>query len=177
MFKPGDILLYKATSWKLSTIIPKLIQLITGNKITHVGLYLGQEEDKHVVLDALAKGGIKIKYFTDIEIHTRKDDFILHGIARLPVEFDSLNLNLIALRYSNKPYGFLTIINLLLQHGKTRLFPNKKWAVWIKSNKGHICSEVSQLVLEEFVKETFQKEACLVEPDEYLSFPWEVILL
>ena len=63
---------------------------------------------------------------------------------------------------------------------KSRLLvPKKSWSSWCKSKKGYICSEVTQLVIEETLRReginfTFPKIACLVEPDDYLSFPWQV---
>lgn len=183
MMKPGDVLLYKAPAWKFSNIIPKLIQLITGNSVTHVALYLGSAYDGHIILDALSEG-VLIKVMSDSEIRVRKDDFMLCGIARLPEPYyiDSARslILLKAVKYSRKPYGFLTILNLFLQHGKTRLFPNKPWTTWLKSKDAYICSEVSQLVIEDILMEfnrssPFPREANLMEPDDYLNKPWEVI--
>lgn len=182
MFISGDVLLYSAPNWKFITIFPKLIQLITGNKVTHVALYLGIKEgtDLHLILEAL-DNGVYIKAFTEEELHTRSNGFILCGVARLP----QLPQNVIALwpaaKYTTKPYGILTILNLLCQHGKTRIFPKKSWSVWFKSKNAYICSEVTQLVLEDIlrvaqVKYTFNRPACLVEPDDYLSSPYEIIL-
>ncbi|MCI4435820.1 MAG: hypothetical protein JHC33_03295 [Ignisphaera sp.] len=183
MFKPGDILLYQAESaLKFSTIIPKLIQLSTGNEVTHVALYLGKDPSgNHLVLDALADG-ILIKSFSDNEIFSRKDSFRLHGIASLDIEIPTVNLMIEACVYSRKPYGFVTILNLFLQHGKTLLYPNKPWTTWMKSKTGFICSEVCQRVLENLLNENhiippFLKEANLTEPDDYLVAPWKVILL
>lgn len=179
MFETGDILLYQAVSaFKFSTIIPKLIQLITGNKITHVALYLGQTNGNHVILDALANG-ILIKTLSNTEIYNRKDDFKLYGISQLNVEIPVTNLMVEACVYSRKPYGFTTIFNLLLQHGKTRLYPNKQWTTWCKSKDGYICSEVCQKVLEALlsenhIKSPFIKKANLTEPDDYLIAPWKV---
>ena len=184
MFKPGDVLLYQAPAWKFSNIIPKLIQFITGNKVTHVALYLGCSLDGHLVLDALA-GGILIKTMSEFELWSRKDDFTLYGIARLP---ETHNINparafiiLEAAKYSRKSYGFLTILNLLLQHGKTRLFPSKAWTTWFKSQDAYICSELCQIVLEDVfvevkLKSPFMKESNLTEPDDYLSYPWQITL-
>ncbi len=179
MFKPGDILLYQATANKLSNIIPKCIQLITGNKVTHVSLYLGTSYGSHIILDALANG-ILIKTFTESELHNRKDGFNLYGIASLDVDIDVSKILLEASNYSRKPYGFVTIFNLFLQHGKTRIFPKKQWTAWCKSRNGHICSEVSQLVLENVllqnnIKPPFVKPANLTEPDDYLVAPWRVL--
>jgi hypothetical protein len=183
MFKPGDILLYQAESaLKFSTIIPKLIQLSTGNTVTHVALYLGQDnKGNHVILDALANG-ILVKSFSEEEIFTRKDSFRLHGIATLDIEIPTVNLMIEACVYSRKPYGFVTILNLFLQHGKTLLYPDKPWTTWMKSKNGYICSEVCQRVLENLMHENhitppFVKEANLTEPDDYLVAPWKVILL
>jgi hypothetical protein len=182
MFKPGDVLLYKAKSYlKFSTIIPKIIQLCTGNEVTHVALYLGSTKDGHIILDALTNG-ILLKTLSNEEIYNRKDDFILHGIARLEGIIPTSDIIIEASIYSRNPYGFLTIINLLLQHGKTRLFPKKLWTTWFKSKNGHICSEVCQLVLENLLQENkfivpFTKKAHLTEPDDYLVLPWKVTLI
>ena len=181
MFKAGDILLYQAPAWKLSNLIPKGIQLITGNKVTHVALYLAPSTTGHNILDALSSG-ISMKNLTDAEIYTRPDDFRLYGIARLPVTVTEPNTSSFlwaASKYTGKKYGYKTIFNLLLQHGKTRLFPKKPWTVWFKSKDAHICSEVSQLAIEDAfrlaqVKFTFAKLACLVEPDDYTVSPWVV---
>lgn len=181
MFKPGDILLYKSEpALKFSTVIPKLIQLSTGNNVTHVALYLGTVPGGYLVLDALA-GGILLKTLSGDEIYKRKDGFILYGIASLDIDIPYSNLLREAVKYSRKPYGFITIFNLLLQHGKTRLFPDKSWTTWMKSKDGYICSEVCQLVLEsvlqEYIKPPFIKKANLTEPDDYLVAPWKVVLL
>jgi hypothetical protein len=182
MFKPGDVLLYEAApAWKLANIIPKLIRLITGNKITHVALYLGTNENGHVILDALSNG-IKIKTMSEIELYDRHmDDFKLYGIASLPnLKIDPSNtvFMYVAAKYALHPYGFKTIFNLLLQHGMGRLF-NKPWKIWFKSKRGYICSEVTQLVMEDVLRLNqinilFTKNASLTEPDDYLSSPWVV---
>jgi hypothetical protein len=172
VFNPGDVLLYTAPAWKFSNIIPKLIRLITGNKITHVALYINQEGNKHIILDVSTKG-IYTLSMTEAELYNRVDDFCLAGIARLnnlqlPLEQDKLRTA--TSYFFGKKYGYLTILNLLLQHGMGRLF-NKEWKIWFKSNDAYICSESTQLVYEKmgFI---FNKPACLVEPDDYLSAPW-----
>lgn len=140
MFQPGDVLLYHAEALKISNIIPRLIRLITGNKVTHVALYLGEVNQKHIILDALSDG-IYVKEMSNII--NREDDFNLYGIARLPIEKDLYGrFYEEALKVNNTPYGILTILNLLLQHGKTLIFPKKQWTTAFKSKKGYICSEV-----------------------------------
>jgi hypothetical protein len=181
MFKPGDVLLYEAPAWKFSNIIPRLIRLITGNKIIHVALYLGTNEEGHVILDALSNG-IKIKTMSEIELYDRHiDDFKLYGIASLPsLKIDPTNMVFmyVAAKYAPRPYGFKTIFNLLLQHGMGRFF-NKPWKIWFKSKRGYICSEVTQLVMEDVLRLNqinipFTKNASVTEPDDYLSSPWVV---
>lgn len=184
MFKPGDVLLYQAPAWKLSNLIPKTIQLITGNKVTHVALYLGPSYDGHNILDALSEG-IFMRSLTEAQIYNRKDDFKLYGIARLSTTVNDTNVSAFlwsASKYTTKKYGYKTIFNLLLQHGKTRLFTKKPWTVWFKSHDAYICSEVTQLAIEDAfrlnqIKFKFPKVACLVEPDDYLSAPWEVTII
>lgn len=183
MFIPGDVLLYTAPKWNFSTVYSKIIQLITGNRITHVALYLAVSSipGKHLILEALSTG-IHIKTVTEDEIYIHEDGFVLCGISRLLVLPTNPVLLWSAAKYNTKPYGILTIINLLLQHGKTRLFPNKSWTSWFKSKNAYICSEVTQLVLEDVlkanqIKYSFKKDACLVEPDDYLSAPFKVLLL
>jgi hypothetical protein len=183
MFKPGDVLLYTAPAWKFSNIIPRLIRLTTGNKVTHVAVYLGTNDIGHVILDALSSG-VKLKVLPEAELYNRKDDFKLHAIASLP-ECEPLSKGVVfmysAAKYSSTRYGYLTIINLLLQHGMGRFF-NKPWVVWFKSKKGYICSEVSQLVIEDVLRlnnipTPFKKLAAITEPDDYLVAPWKVIEL
>jgi hypothetical protein len=183
MFKPGDVLLYTAPAWKFSNIIPRLIRLATGNKVTHVAVYLGPNDKGHVILDALASG-VKLKVLSETELYDRKDDFKLCAIASLTecaiLEKSSVFMYSAA-KYSRTSYGYLTIFNLLLQHGKGRL-SNKPWSVWFKSKNGYICSEVSQLVIEDVLRLNqipipFKKPAALTEPDDYLSAPWKVIEL
>lgn len=184
MFKPGDVLLYEAPAWKFANVIPKIIRLITGNKITHVALYLGINDKGHVILDALSRG-IEVKTMSETELYDRhKDDFKLYAVATLPeITIDSSNVVFMfaAAKYTKVPYGFKTIFNLLLQHGMGRLF-NKPWKVWFKSKKGYICSEVTQLVVEDVlrlnqIKIPFTKNASLTEPDDYLSEPWKVTII
>ncbi|MCI4435893.1 MAG: hypothetical protein JHC33_03675 [Ignisphaera sp.] len=183
MFKPGDVLLYTAPALKFSNIIPRLIRLATGNKVTHVAVYLGTNEYGHVILDALSNG-VKLKVMSESEIFDRKDDFKLYAISRLP-ECEAFSKSSVfmfsAAKYANTHYGYLTILNILLQHGKGRLF-NKPWSVWFKSKKGYICSEVCQLVIEDVlrlnkIRVPFTKIAAITEPDDYLSAPWKVIEL
>lgn len=176
MLKPGDVLLYTAPAWKFSNLIPKVIQLITGNKVTHVALYIGVEGEKHIILDALADG-VNTKIMSEAELYNRLDDFVLLKVARLSdshLPIDPTGIVLATSKYVRKKYGFLTILNLFFQHGKTRLFPNKKWTVWFKSNDAYICSQVVQLVYES-LGYVFDKDAALVEPDDYLSEPWNII--
>lgn len=173
MFQPGDVLLYQAEALKVSNIIPRLIRLITGSKVTHVSLYLGEVNQKHIILDALSDG-VYIKEMSNIL--NREDDFNLYGIARLPMDKDLYGRFYdIAQAFNNKPYGILTIINLLLQHGKA-LITNKEWTTWFKSKRGYICSEVCQLVIKTAVDVTFDKPSNLTEPDDYLKYPWILIL-
>lgn len=180
MFKPGDVLLYESQpGLKFGTVIPKLIQLCTGNKIMHTALYLGCTSEGHVILDALADG-VLLKTFSESELYLRPEELVLSAVARLEANIPLLDVMSKASKYSLKPYGFVTITNLLLQHGKTRLFPKKSWTTWFKSKNGYICSEVCQLVLEELLRENkqpipFPKLANLTEPDDYLSAPWKVI--
>jgi hypothetical protein len=170
MFKPGDVLLYTAPAWKFSNLIPKGIQLITGNKMTHVALYINQEGANHIVLNADSKGIFTLS-MTEAELYSRKDDFELYGIARLSNQL--INPDLLRQASSSffgKKYGYLTILNLLLQHGMGRLF-NKEWKIWFKSNDAYICSESTQLVYEKMGFK-FKKIASLTEPDDFLTDPW-----
>ena len=184
MFKPGDILLYTAPALKFDNIVPRLIRVITGNKVTHVAVYLGMINESHIVIEALSDG-VKIRTYSDKGIRDREDDFKLYGIAKLP----NLDINpknktfaVAASSYTQVPYGYLTILNLLLQHGRGWIFPKKPWTVWFKSKRGYICSEVAQLVIADVLKLnniniTFPKPAAVTEPDDYLVSPWKVILL
>jgi hypothetical protein len=183
MFRPGDVLLYTATAWKFSNIIPRLIRVVTGNKVTHVSVYLGANEYGHVILDALSNG-VKLKVMKEDELFDRKDDFKLYGIASL-LECEAFSKSSVfmyaAAKYSSTSYGYLTAFNLFLQHGKGRFF-NKPWSIWFKSKRGFICSEVNQLVIEDVLRlnnipTPFKKPAALTEPDDYLVSPWKVILL
>ena len=184
MFKPGDILLYTAPALKFDNIVPRLIRVITGNKVTHVAVYLGSIDESHIVIEALSDG-VKIRTYSDAGLRDRKDDFKLYGIARLPnieVEANNKVFALSAAAYTQTPYGYLTIVNLLLQHGRGWLFPKKPWTVWFKSKKGYVCSEVAQLVITDVLKLnniaiSFPKPAAVTEPDDYLVSPWEVIEL
>ena len=79
-------------------------------------------------------------------------------------------------------HGFLTAFNLFLQHGKTLFFPSRSWTSWFKTNHGYICSEVTQLVLEDLIRFnripfTFPKAACITEPDDYLKEFWDVTVI
>lgn len=174
MFKPGDVLLYTAPAWKFSNLIPKGIRLVTGNKMTHVALYINQEYSKHIVLDASIKGIFTLR-MTEAELYNRKDDFELYGIARLKdmPPLDENSLIRISSSFFGKKYGYLTILNLLLQHGMGRLF-NKEWKIWFKSNDAYVCSELTQLVYEK-IGFKFDKPASLTEPDDFLKEPWIII--
>lgn len=171
MFLPGDILLYDAPAIRFNNIIPRLIRLITGNRVTHVALYLGELRGKHIILDALSDG-IYVKDMDDIV--SRDDGFKLYGISRLENQSHSGMYLTLAQQYNKSPYGILTILNLLLQHGYGRLFPHRAWKTWFRSEKGYICSEVCQLVVEDVESIKFPKPANLTEPDDYLSYPWIV---
>lgn len=174
-FKPGDVLLYEVPGTGIYTIVPKLIRLCTGNKIVHVALYIGMDRGNHLILDAQAYG-IRIMAFQDII--NRPDGFKLSAVANLEcIDKPAYDYLEVAYNYCEKPYGILTIFNLFLQHGKTRLFPKSKWSTWFKSKKGYICSEVCQLVVEEVLETKFPKPANLTEPDDYLSAPWKVTYL
>lgn len=189
MFNPGDILLYDARALKFATIIPKLIRLITGNKITHVAMYLKKDGENHIILDALISG-VKLKTLTTSQLYDRsKENFKLYGISRLPeiellpdvVKKTDMFLWM-AEKYAPSPYAIKTICNLLLQHGIGRIYPDKQWKVSFKSSKGYICSEACQLVMEDIIKLnqiniTFTKVAAITEPDDYLKAPWKVITL
>ena len=183
MFKPGDVLLYTAPALKFSNIIPRLIRLATGNKVTHVAVYLGKNDTGHVILDALSNG-VQLKVMSEDHLYDRQDDFKLCAIASLdeckPLSSSSVFM-FSAAKYASTRYGYLTIFNLLLQHGKGRIF-NKPWSIWFKSKKGYICSEVSQLVIEDVLRLNqisvpFKKPAAITEPDDYLSDPWKVVEL
>jgi len=173
MFSTGDVLLYTAPRLTFANLVPRLIRLVTGNKIVHVALYIEPEiNDKHFILEALFDG-VYIKAYSEAELYERMNGFKLYGVARLPnVTVNANALVSFAMRYNNKKYGILTILNLLLQHGKTRLFPRKKWSVWFKSKDAYTCSELTQLALEEYFNPA--KAAALVEPDDYLGKPWKI---
>jgi len=170
MFSPGDVLLYKAQAWKFSNALAKCIQIITGNQIIHVALYLNGHGDDHFILEALSDG-VYIKHVTTQEIYHHNRDFELVGIASLPYTFT--NLLTCAEKYNDKKYGFLTILNLLLQHGMGRLA--QPWKIWFQSKDAYICSQVTQLVLQDAIKNIeFPKPAAITEPDDYAVFPWKV---
>ena len=173
MFSTGDVLLYTAPRLTFANLVPRLIRLVTGNKVTHVALYIDTDEDNtHIILEALFDG-VYIKILSEAELYERMNGFKLYGTARLPdVTINPNTLASFAMRYNQKKYGLLTILNLLLQHGKTRLFPKKEWSVWFKSKDAYTCSELTQLALEEYFKPT--KAAALVEPDDYLGSPWKI---
>ncbi len=185
-FIPGDILLYTAPALQFSNIIPKLIRLVEGSQVEHVAIYLGYNKG-HVILEALSDG-VKIKTLSDTEIYTRTikpaNGFVLYGVSRLQnIEVSSKNtvFTISAAKYNQSPYGYLTDINMLLQHGKCILFPKKPWTVWFKSKKGYICSEVAQLTMGDVLELNniplpFKKIACLTQPSDYLYEPWQVII-
>ena len=182
MFQPGDVLLYTAPALKFDNIVPRFIRVITGNKVTHVAVYLGMVNENHLVVEALSDG-IKIRTYSETTIADRKDDFKLYGIARLPnleVDFKNKIFAVSAAKYTHAPYGYLTILNLLLQHSRGWIVPKKPWVVWFKSKKGYVCSEVAQLVIGDVLElnnipSPFKKPAAVTEPDDYLVSPWEVI--
>ena len=188
MFGPGDILLYTAPTLKLSNLIAKGVGLVEGNKVHHVAIYLGADDKRHTILEALSDG-VKIKTLDDNCIYTRTDGkamgFTLYGFSKLPKIQVSVGNNVFAFsaaKYDGSSYGYLTNINILLQHGKCRLFPKKPWTIWFKSKKGLICSEVAQLVIKDVLDLykmdlPFKKEAALTEPDDYLYAPWEVTII
>jgi hypothetical protein len=188
MFNPGDILLYTSPGLKFNNLISNGIRLIQGSKVSHVALYVGANERGHVILEALSDG-VNLKTLVGDEIYNRKlkpaDGLTLCGIARLPNIKVSLGNTVFAIasaKYTQSPYGYLTDVNILLQHGKTRIFPKKPWTVWFKSKKGYICSEVAMHVIQDVLQLynmpiPFKKIPALTEPDDYLIDPWEVIEL
>jgi len=185
-FVPGDILLYTSPGLKFSNLISNGIRLVEGNKVIHVAVYLGSNAKGHAIVEALPDG-VKIKSLSNTDIYNRVDNhangLTLYGIARLPnMEVSSKNtvFAVSAAKYSQSPYGYLTDVNIFLQHGKTKVFPKKPWTVWCKSKKGYICSEVAQLVVGDVLELNniplpFKKIACLTEPDDFLYYPWQVI--
>lgn len=185
MFQPGDVLLYTAPPLTFKNLISHGIRLVQGSQVEHVAIYLGANDTGHIILEALSDG-VNLKTLSDSEIYTRTikpaDGFVLYGIARLPdmkVSLSNKVFVLSAAKYDKAPYGYLTDVNILFQHGMGRLF-NKTWKVWFKSKKGYICSEVAQLVVEDVfnlfnIPLPFKKIACLTEPDDYLKEPWAVI--
>lgn len=182
MFKPGDVLLFCGRAWTFKNLMSKCIRLVTGNEITHVALYLKPFEDKHVILEALSNG-VLIQVLTTAELYYKSNGDRLQGISRLLIAKDK-DLSQVfthAYPYHGKKYAYLTDVNLLLQHGKTRIFPKRPWTIWFKSDKSKfICSEVTQLVLEKALMELnvnppFLKIPALTEPDDYLNTTlWEV---
>lgn len=187
MFSPGDILLYTSPGLKFTNLISNGIRLVQGNKVCHVAIYLGANDYGHVILEALTDG-VKLKTLVGDEIYTRTEKpakgLVLYGVAKLPSIRVSLGNNvfiLAAAKYNLYPYGYLTDLNLLFQHGMGRLF-NKKWKLWFKSKEGYICSEVAQLVIQDVLKlysmpVPFKKIAALTEPDDFTKAPWEVTIL
>ena len=172
---PGDVLLYKCQTLQFKTLIPEAIRFITGNTIVHVALYIRASNDNHIILEALTDG-VNIKVVTTAELYSRGNGLILFGVSKLKV-FNNFDSNLLfekATPYNGLPYGYLTDFNLFLQHGKSRVFPNKPFTFWVKSKHGYICSEVTQLVLEQNlnfnkISSPFTKLAGLTEPDDYLN--------
>ena len=172
MFSTGDVLLYTAPRLTFANLVPRLIRLVTGNKIVHVDLYIGPDHGNHVILEALFDG-VRLRTFSEAELYERMNGFKLHSTAKLPnVEISPVTLMAIAVNYEGKKYGYLTILNLLLQHGKTRLFPNKQWSILFTSKDAYTCSQLTQLALEDYFNPL--KPAALVEPDDFLARPWRV---
>ena len=166
-FIPGQVLLYSSPHLKFNNILANGIRLIEGNKVIHVSLYLGN----NFIIEALSDG-VKIKYLSDLV--NRDNGMVLYGISSLPNFMPTFDiLTLFANIFINKPYGYLTDINILFQHGKCLLFPKKPWTVWFKSQNGFICSELILSILVNFNLK-FPKIPALTEPDDFLSAPWVV---
>ena len=176
MFNPGDVLLYEAPAWQFKNFFAKCIQLIQGNDVIHVALYLKPSGSNHIILEALTDG-VKIKTMSTNELRNRSNGFVLFGTSRLKENsscFDAGMVFIDSFVYNGRSYGFLTDFNLFLQHGKTKLFKKLPWTVWFHSKDKYICSEVTQLVLESVLEynlkpNPFPKKACLTEPDDYLN--------
>ena len=166
----GDILLYKsATGFKFSTLVPELIRLCTGNKIIHTAMYLGEQEGKPLIIES-AGNGVNLYRLNDVMY---RQYYTLVAIARLP-NLPKEAYAYKTYRYVGAHYGVLTIINILFQHGKCRIFPKRPWTTWFKSSEAYICSELCQRLVEDVTSMTFPKPAHLVEPDDFLAYPWEI---
>lgn len=171
MYKSGDVLLYESTGLTFKNLIAESIRLITGNRVIHVAFYWGTRGERHTIVESLGSVGVDVKELTDEELVNHPDGFRLFGISRLEgapmVVYKTYD-------YIGSHYGYLTIINLMFQHGKTRLFPKRPWTTWFKSRDGYICSELCQLIVEQAIPDyKFPKLAHLVEPDDYLTAPWK----
>lgn len=167
-FNPGDVLLYASPYLKFNDILAHGIRLVEGSQVIHVAVYL----DNNTIIEAL-NGKVSITYLSDLV--NRTNGMVLYGVATLPdTSIKYQDIYAIASLFNNKPYGYLTDINILFQHGKCLLFPNKPWTVWFKSKKGYICSELALLIYQALLNKPFPKLACLTEPDDFLKFPWTV---
>lgn len=176
MFAPGDILLYEPNAFTFQNLIPEGIRLVEGNKVVHVAVYIGLASTGFYIIEAMTDG-VHLKVIPDLI--NRSNGFKLYGTASLPNQkFNFTDLWSEAHKYDDKPYGYLTDGNLLLQHGMSRLFPNRPWQVWFKSKKGFICSELALLIISKFCNNfTFPKVPALTEPDDFLKSPWVVTLI
>lgn len=178
MFQPGDILLYGVNLLTCKNIVPRLIQLIQGSTVIHVAIYVNKDEQgNHIICEALLCDGVTKKVFTETTIITRPDGFILLGTKRHPEIKNVINLDKIVAKYIGKKYAKLTIINILFQHGMSRILTKRVWTNWFTSKDAFICSQLALTIIEDVLKEnnipyTFTKVPSLTEPDDYLKNPW-----
>ena len=166
-FNPGDVLLYTSPHLKFKYLLAHGIRLVEGSQIIHVAIYL----DNNFIIEAL-DGKVQIKYLP--ELINRTNGMVLYGTATLSnTSIVYQDIYAIASLFNNKPYGYLTDINILFQHGKCLLFPKKPWTVWFKSRNGYMCSETALLIYQALGNK-FPKLACLTEPNDLLKAPWTV---
>jgi len=164
MLRPGDVLLFEDKKFDLQHIGPIGIRLITGNRVTHVGIVIDTNpgnEDWIAWADTNPKVTMRIQTSS---IEALKKDYHsalkLTGIAHLPDDWyrkypiePFFNAVAEQIRGTNasRHYSYRVIMGFMIDHLWRRFrSDNEPYRSWLGSN-GYVCSSLVAKVIDEVV--------------------------
>lgn len=194
LFRPGDILLFESSKWSFNNIVPKMIRLVTGNKIVHVGIVLDIKHyspDWIVWAETFTGYGMRGNLSSIERLKEDSDNLKLLGVAHLPdswyqrypieSKFTEVGRQ-IAKDKKSKSYSYRTIISFMIDHFYRLFRPkNEPYRVWLKPN-GYVCSTLCATIINETMKK-YNPNWCgsnsnmdVWEPDNFATSPFMVEL-
>lgn len=168
---PGDVLLFRRGN--SSSIIPRLISWVQGNRHVHVAVVI-QGSPFPFVAEADSEFNMRIAPY---EVSALQEHPV---VVRPSFDFDPDRLKIEAYRITSfGRYSYLSLVDALINHGLGRVFgwfgKTYTYRTWWAKNPfedKYICSTLVSYL---FSRCSNQKYDPTVEPDSFTTAEWTVI--